>query len=110
MGSLRTALDGVVGRFASDRPNGKERLHKTRLLIRQLRVSLDYAGYGQAILLRARHAADAPPSSVMNSRRFIFASFDHLVGAGEQRRRHVEAECFRRPQIDQKFNDGDPLD
>jgi hypothetical protein len=53
MGSLRTALAGVVGRFASDRPNGKERFHKTRHLIRQLRVSLDYADYGQATLLRA---------------------------------------------------------
>ena len=42
-------------------------------------------------LLRARrerpHAA-APPSREMNRA----ASFDHLVGAGEQRRRHVEAE------------------
>ena len=43
-------------------------------------------------LLRARRErprAAAPPSSVMNSRR---RSFDHLVGAGEQRRRHGEAE------------------
>ena len=31
------------------------------------------------------HAAAAPPSSVMNSRR---SSLDHLIGAGEQRRRH----------------------
>ena len=30
------------------------------------------------------HAAAGPPSSAMNSRRL---SFDHLVGAGEQRRR-----------------------
>src|SRR5262245_48846623 len=34
------------------------------------------------------HAAAAPPSSVMNARR----SFDHLVGAGEQLRRKLEAE------------------
>ena len=32
------------------------------------------------------HAAAAPPSSVMNSRR----SFDHLVGAGEKIRRYVD--------------------
>src|SRR5262249_37647769 len=70
MGSLRTALAGVVGRFASDRPNGKERFHKTRHLIRQLRVSLDYADYGQATLLRASCFRCAP-SGVMNSRRLI---------------------------------------
>ena len=34
------------------------------------------------------HAAATPPRSVMNSRRLI----DHLVGGGEQRGRHGEAE------------------
>jgi hypothetical protein len=34
--------------------------------------------------VREHTTAAAPPSSVMNSRA---ASFDHLVGAGEERRR-----------------------
>jgi hypothetical protein len=30
-------------------------------------------------------------------------SFDYLVGAGEQRRRHGEAKCFGRGQVDDQF-------
>jgi hypothetical protein len=42
------------------------------------------------------HAAAAPPSSVMNSRR----PFDHLVGERQQLVGHFKAERLRRPEID----------
>ena len=57
-------------------------------------------------LLRARRErprAAAPPSSVMNSR---VASFDHLVGGDEQRRRHGEAEHLGGLAIDDELELG----
>src|SRR5262245_65575842 len=52
---------------------------------------------------RSGHTAP-PPGTVMNSRRFMAArSFDHFVGAGEQRRRHFEAERLRGRQVDHKL-------
>ena len=37
-------------------------------------------------------------------------SFDHLVGAGEQRRRHVEAERLRHDQVNDEVELGRLLD
>jgi hypothetical protein len=31
------------------------------------------------------------------------ALFDHLVGGDEQRRWHIETECFRSPEVDTKL-------
>src|SRR5215216_5901056 len=33
----------------------------------------------------------------------VTGSFDHLVGAGKQGRRHLDAESFGRPQLDDQF-------
>jgi hypothetical protein len=38
------------------------------------------------------------------------ALFDHLVGAGEQRRRHIDVECLRSPQINDQLELRGPLD
>src|SRR5262245_42327598 len=56
------------------------------------------------------HAA-APPRAAMNSRRLMAAcSFDHLVGAGQQRGRDFKAERLGGPEVDHKLDLGALLD
>src|SRR6516162_7982638 len=55
------------------------------------------------------HAAAAPPSSVINARRFIQPlSFNHLVGEREQIVRDFDVQCPRGPQIDHELKFGRP--
>ena len=66
----------------------------------ELRKNPIIGKFGCCALATSGHAA-APPSSAMNSRR---CSFDHLVGAREERRRNVEAERLRGLEIDHQLD------
>jgi hypothetical protein len=50
------------------------------------------------------------PEAAVSSRSKTVALFDHFVGAGEQRRRHFEAERFCGLEIDVKLDFGYLLD
>src|SRR5205807_1814773 len=59
---------------------------------------------------RWRFAAVLSPESLSRKSRLPCASFDHLVGAGEQGGRHTETERFRGPEIDDQLELGRLLD
>src|SRR5262245_14129233 len=67
----------------------------------QARAALAPGISQQAFKCAASGHAAAPPSSVTNSRR---PSFDHLVGASEQRERKGEAEALRGIHVDGQLN------
>ena len=56
--------------------------------------------------VRLRFAAAVPQSRVMN----CGGSFDHLVGAGEQCRRHVQANRLPHYQVNDEIELSRPLD
>jgi hypothetical protein len=73
---------------------------------------LSPGGVSGAGMCSARHFAQSIGSGVIGSPILSFervnglvrrASFDHLVGTGEQRRWHVDAERLGGAQIDQKL-------
>src|SRR5207249_4495857 len=69
---------------------------------------------GRKRMPRQNRLRPAPRSHRKSSRRAMGeeggGSFDHLVGAGEQRRRDGEAECLSRGQIDNEIEFGRLLD
>ena len=50
------------------------------------------------------------PSQTLGFRHSFAFSFDHLVGAREQRRRNLEAECLRHDQVNDEVELGRLLD
>src|SRR5450631_4114332 len=67
--------------------------------------SLSLVPLAQLSLLAGQEHGRTIPLAVIEG-----TSFDHLVGAGKQRRRHGEAECFRRVEVYRQLELGALLD
>jgi len=66
----------------------------------------DPSVWGRPGLCLSRPRCPLCAKSGHSALRHTLALFDHLVGAGEQRRRHFDADGFRRLQIDDEFKLG----
>ena len=90
------ALSPTAGTRGSDNAHRSRRIGLRPSDTRDRRQRGGACGQMQKISAGKFHFA--PPSR--------FTSFDHLVGAGEQRRGHIETECLRRYQVHHKLEFG----
>src|SRR5262245_9245531 len=106
---------GQQSRLPTIRPN-QEALHRfppqiARRIITSKTFSRSQAHYADSSRT-SREVREVPEAAVSRCSNEvpIVRLFDHLVGAGEQRRGYVEAERPRRPQVDDKLEPRGLLD
>src|SRR5262249_955834 len=80
---------------------------------RSEKISMSALGQKQTFCA-AKTMSALPPKAETKDVRFgpkaDIVLFDHFIGAGEQRRRHCEAECLRSLKIERKFEVGSLID